>query len=643
MRTVALVAFMWTAPAALAAPPTLGDLLKPSQHDLVNISPSGDYVAATVRKDDKMMVAIINRLTFKPERILDPEDKGAVERLSWVSDQRVFVRTSRVGGSVQEAYLEPHIAAVNVDGSRRRVFYASVIDTLLDDDDHVLVERCRVRKMDGCWTFVEKVDTEGGRKGERVAEGPMLNASYMSDNNGQVRFAYAWDTRNVQKVAMLHDGKWTTINDETSSGVESSPIGTSRDGTKGYLRSERHEGPDVIEEIVFATGERRVVMSDARLDPSFIVWSADGAQPIGAAYGLGVPRARFWDPTDPDAKLLGQLEQAFPEDAVAFSSGSRDGRHVIVQVWSDRDPGSYYLLDRASRKTSLLLRVKPWLSPDTLAPSQPVTFKSRDGLDLTGYLTLPLMRQPEGARKPPLVVLPHGGPFGVSDQWSYDEEVQILAAHGYAVLRVNFRGSAGFGRRFIEAGYRQWGLKMQDDVTDATRWVIGQGTVDPQRVCIWGGSYGGYAALMGSIREPDLYKCAIATAGVTDLNIHWKWGDTHRSKWGRAYLEEAMGSDSKQLFDVSPVNHVAAIKADLMLIHGERDPRVSYEHARAMRAALDSIGKRYEGYFPDDETHGIYGDENREEYYAQVLRFLASRIGGLPATAVGQARQDGGR
>jgi len=629
MRVILAAALMFPSLLASANPPTLEDIIKPAQHDLVNISPGGDYIAATVRKDGKMIVAIINRLTMKPERILDPEDKGAIERISWVSDKRVFVRNSRVTTGVEQAYLEPYIMAVNVDGSHKRVLYASVVDTLLDDDDHVLVERCSVNKIDGCWTYVEKTDAESARPGKRVVEGPMINASYMSDNLGAVRFAYAWDDKGIQRVSTLHEGKWTSINDESTSGVEASPLGTSRDGSRGYLLSEQRQGPSVIEEVVFATGERKVVMSDAVLDPTFVVWSADGAQPIGAAYGLGVPRARFWNPEDPDAKLLKQLEAAFPDDAVAFGSGSRDGQYVIVNVWGDRDPGTYYLMDRATKKTSLLLRMKPWLNPETLAPAQPIAFKSRDGLEITGYLTLPL----NSTGKPPLVVLPHGGPFFLRDEWSYDEEVQMLAAHGYAVLRVNFRGSSGFGRQFVLSGFKQWGRKMQDDVTDATRWVIGQDKIDSQRICIWGSSYGGYAALMGAIAAPDLYKCAIATAGLTDLNLHWKWGDTHRSKWGRSYLNEAMGKDQKELYELSPVKHAAEIKADLMLVHGVRDPRVSYEHAKAMRIALDAIGKPYEGYFPADETHGIYGDENREEYYTRVLEFLSKRLGGKPAAA----------
>ncbi|MEG3193550.1 alpha/beta fold hydrolase, partial [Lysobacter sp. D1-1-M9] len=321
-----------------------------------------------------------------------------------------------------------------------------------------------------------------------------------------------------------------------------------------------------------------------------------------------------------------QLEAAFPEDAVAFSSGSRDGKHVIVRVWSDRDPGSFYLLDRDAKQTALLTRVKPWLSPDDLAPSTPISIRARDGVELDGYLTRPL-GQAESGGGWPMVVLPHGGPFGLRDEWSYDEEVQLLAARGYATLRVNFRGSSGRGRNFVEAGFREWGGRMQADVIDATRWAVEEGHAAPGRICIWGTSYGGYAALMGAALAPDLYRCAVATAAVTDLNVSWRWGDIQRSTWGKNFLEETMGSDSARLREASPVTHAADIRAEVLLVHGRRDARVSYEHAKAMIEAFEKAGKPVEQEVFSNETHGIYGDENRSVYYTRVLGFLDRHIG----------------
>lgn len=630
MRRVVPVASLccalWCLPACATSPPTLEELLRPALHGLVKISPNGRYVAATVREQDRkhprVLLAIIDRETNTPVRVLDPEEKSEVGRVWWVGDDRLFVQTRWRGDMFQQYYTDPRVVAINVDGTGKRVIYDAIVDTLVDDDEHMLVERCAKSTTRGCLSYVQKVDTRGGVGGPRIVDAPVVGAGFFTDNAGRVLFAHATDDDRNQRVWRRRGEVWEIFNDESQSGVEIALIGVSRDDAHVFLQTGRPDGPDRIERLTLATGERTVVMSDPTLDPAFVVWSADGRQPIGAAYGLGVPRARFWDPSDPDAKLLRGMEAAFPEDAVAFIDGSRDGRHVVVKVWSDRDPGSFYMLDRDTRRMELIAREKPWLDPESLARNEPIVFTTRDGIELHGYLTLPLA----AASPPPLVVMPHGGPFGVRDEWAYDEESQLLAANGFAVLRVNYRGSDGFGQAFERAGHRQWGLKIMDDIVDATRWATTSGRVDPARVCLWGTSFGGYASLMGVAREPDLYRCAISTAGATNLIVTRKWGDTQRTAWGRRYLDEAVGDEEKALFEQSPVRHVDRIRAPLLLVHGQHDDRVSFEHARAMVAAMEKARKPVDTLFFTDETHGIYGEENRFEYYGRVLDFLRTHL-----------------
>lgn len=630
MRRVVAVASLccalWCAPACATSPPTTEALLRPAQHGLVKISPNGRYVAATVREQDRkhprVLLAIIDRETNTPVRVLDPEEKSEIGRVWWVGDDRLFVQTRWRGDMFQQYYTDPRVVAINVDGTGKRIIYDAIVDTLVDDDEHMLVERCAKSTTRGCLSYVQKVGTRGGVGGPRIVDAPAVGASFFTDNAGRVLFAHATDDNRNQRVWIRRGERWEIFNDESQSGVEIALIGVSRDDAQVFMQVERRDGPDRIERLTLATGERTVAMSDPKLDPAFVVWSADGRQPIGAAYGLGVPRARFWDPADPDAKLLRGMEAAFPQDAVAFIDGSRDGRHVVVKVWSDRDPGSFYMLDRDTRRMDLLAREKPWLDPEALARNEPIAFTTRDGIELHGYLTLPLA----AASPPPLVVMPHGGPFGVRDEWAYDEESQLLAANGYAVLRVNYRGSDGFGRAFERAGHRQWGLKIMDDIVDATRWATASGRVDPARVCLWGTSFGGYASLMGVAREPDLFRCAISTAGATNLVVTRKWGDTQRTAWGRRYLDEAVGDDEQALFEQSPVRHVDRIRAPLLLVHGQHDDRVSFEHARAMVAAMEKARKPVDTLFFTDETHGIYGEENRREYYDRVLAFLRTHL-----------------
>lgn len=619
-------------PAVAAQPPTLDALVRPAQTDIVRISPDGRHLAATSRQEDRMKLVIFDRATLKPIRSFDPEARGAVEVVSWVSDDRLFVMNSRSGGRVEEAFLEPYVAAVNIDGSGKRVFYERVMDVLVDEPDGILLWRCGRRLHDGCASYVQKADNDGRLKGPRLAKAPAPGASFMADNVGRVLVAHARGVDDHQRLWRKSGDSWILVNDEAESGVESWPFGVSRDGSAVFLQTQQVRGPDIIERMDATTGARTVVMKDDRLDPAYIVWSADGREPIGAAYGTGLPRARFWDRDDPDARLMRALERAFPEDAVVFSSGSHDGRHVVVKVWGDRDPGSYYLLDRDTLRTDLVARQRPWLGPEDLAPSEPVAIRARDGLLMDGYLTLP----PGTRAPPPLVVMPHGGPFGIADTWGYDEDIQILAAHGYAVLRVNYRGSSGQGRSFIERGYRQWGKAMQDDLADAVRWAMEDGRIDATRMCVYGASYGGYAALMAAVREPDRYRCVVAASAVADLELHLRRGDIRQTRYGRGFLEHAIGSDPQELRRYSPVNHADAFRTPVFLVHGVHDRRVPFAHARAMQKALESARKSPETWFPGDETHGIYGDENRKEFYTRILAFLQRHL--APAAAQEQAR-----
>jgi dipeptidyl aminopeptidase/acylaminoacyl peptidase len=238
-----------------------------------------------------------------------------------------------------------------------------------------------------------------------------------------------------------------------------------------------------------------------------------------------------------------------------------------------------------------------------------------------------------------MVVLVHGGPHGIWDRWGWDpvdpyrngtqpEEVQLLAHHGYAVLQVNFRGSGGFGTRFLTAGYRHWGTTMQDDLTDAVGWAVGKGIADPKRLCIMGASYGGYAALMSAQREPDLYKCAVGYVGVYDVGLLFTDSDTAKSASGRRALDRFHGTESAEHRAHSPAAFADRIKADLMLAAGKRDRRVSFSHYEAMSEALRKAGKGFESVVQAKEGHGFADVENRVDLYTKILVFLQRNIGG---------------
>jgi dipeptidyl aminopeptidase/acylaminoacyl peptidase len=296
-----------------------------------------------------------------------------------------------------------------------------------------------------------------------------------------------------------------------------------------------------------------------------------------------------------------------------------------VVVESDRNPGAFYLYDADTKKVTFLMARAPWVEPGTMASMEPFAIKARDGMALHGYLTRPPGQ--EEAKNLPMVVYVHGGPYEIEDTWGYDPNVQAMASRGYAVLQVNFRGSGGYGYGFVKAGYGEWGAKMQDDVTDATRWAVEQGVADGKRICIFGGSYGGYAALQGAVREPDLYRCTIGYAGVYDLQLMKTRGDIPQSLYGDGYLNKVLGTDDKVLAQRSPINQIDRIKADVMLIVGGEDKRVPPVHGENLRNALLKRGKNVEWLYQPSEGHGFYLEKNRTDMLEKLIAFLDKNIG----------------
>jgi dipeptidyl aminopeptidase/acylaminoacyl peptidase len=271
-----------------------------------------------------------------------------------------------------------------------------------------------------------------------------------------------------------------------------------------------------------------------------------------------------------------------------------------------------------------------WIKPDEMSPMKPVQVRTRDGLVIHGYLTLP---KGSNGKNLPLIVNPHGGPHGPRDEWGFNPEVQLFANRGYAVLQMNYRGSGGYGNAFEGKGYRKWGTTMQDDLTDSVKWAIGQGIADANRVCIYGASYGGYAALMSVVREPDLYKCTVGYVGVYDLDAQ-RDADFMAHESGRNYLKDAYPLEKSERMAQSPAYGVERIKTPILLVHGEKDVRVPIKNMHFLVSQLAKVGKK-----PDDvivekkEAHGFRDLQNQVNLYTKMLAFFDKYIGPKPATA----------
>jgi dipeptidyl aminopeptidase/acylaminoacyl peptidase len=313
---------------------------------------------------------------------------------------------------------------------------------------------------------------------------------------------------------------------------------------------------------------------------------------------------------------------------VVVTSTTDDGKTALVHTYSDRDPGSFYLFDTQTKKASYLLSRRSWIDPEKMAPMKPVELKARDGVAMRGYLTVPAGKE---ARNLPMVIYPHGGPFGIYDTWGFENDPQILAAAGYAVLQVNYRGSGNYGRNFNQSGAHQWGQTMQDDLTDATRWAIDQGIADRGRICIYGASYGAYASLMGVAKEPDLYRCAAGYVGVYDL-VAMTAQDNRGSQRMKTWTSEWLGQ-GEALASVSPNRLVSRIKVPVFLAAGGEDEIAPIAQSEKMERALKQAGIPVETLYYTTEGHGFYKVEHQREYYTKLLAFLARHLGGAPAAA----------
>ncbi|MDE2316885.1 MAG: S9 family peptidase, partial [Xanthomonadaceae bacterium] len=338
----------------------------------------------------------------------------------------------------------------------------------------------------------------------------------------------------------------------------------------------------------------------------------------------GTPRPIYIDPTLPAAKLYMAISQKFPGEFVDFINFSEDGRELLFSVSSDRDPGTYYLIDTAHYKVVKLFAAAPWIDPSKMAERIPMHFKASDGLELEAILTVP---NGVPMNNLPMVLLPHGGPHGVDDDWFFDGDAQFLASRGYLVLQVNYRGSSGRGLDFEQAGFLQWGTRIQQDLIDGVKWAEQQQYADPNRVCVYGGSFGGYSAMMSVIRAPKLFKCAIGYAGVYDLAMMYKKGDIRTDQFGRNYLATVIGKDDAALAANSPDKLADQIDVPVLLIHGKDDQRAPFAQAKAMRAALEAAHKPYEWMSKPDEGHGFYTEANNVDRLNLMQAFLAKYIG----------------
>lgn len=563
-----------------------------------------------------------NQLLIKPAQISEGRDFPVWygELFTATADGKNFkaLYGYRAGGDQAGSHIKK---AAPIRGT------GHLISDLPDNEDWVLIESHPWALSDSAHPSVLKVNLKNGVS-KRVMGSPIGNASFIASPKGQVHFATATDKDDIERVFQYvsDNDSWTEIAANTAKKGSMDPIEVSADGQSAYFLADTDKGTTGLYLYHFASKQRQAIYEHESESVGSVEFDESTGEALWVVHGSdnsvhylanehGIVRARK------------MLNKAFSDQKLLldFTSITRDQKKAVFFVSSDRDPGAWYSVDLDKRKANLELEKNPLIDPEQMVAMKPIQMKARDGLTLNGFYTA--AKRSTEAGKAPMVVLVHGGPHYVQDEWSFDPEVQTLATRGYAVLQINFRGSSGFGREFEIAGRGEWGRKMQDDVTDATRWPIEQGLVDPKRICIMGGSYGGYATLMGLIREPDLYRCGIDLYGVTDLEEKYKNSDVADKLFGEAFLRSTIGSDKKEWDARSPSKLVDKIQVPVLLIHGGKDKRVPIKHSELMEKALKKAGKPVETLYFPNEQHGFYNLDNNIAAYEKVLSFLQANIG----------------
>ena len=595
------------------------DFFRNPEKSSFSISPNGNYIAYMKPWKTRMNVFVMQIITKKETRLTSSQERG-VYGFTWLTNKRIgYVKDE--GGNENT-----HFYAVNIDMSNEidltpfENVQTRIIDDLEDDPNHIIIG---LNKRNPQIHDPYRINVNDGKM-VLIAENPGNISEWMTDHDGKLRVATTSDGVNTSLLYRDKESDEFKLILTTDFKVSIAPLFFTFDNKNLYVASNRGRDKTAIFEFDLSKSkEGRLIFEHNEVDVSGLMFSRKRKVLTGVNYTVAKNEMIFFDKWREDIQQ--KLEKKLPGYEVAITSFSKDETKAVVVTYSDKSRGTYYHYDVDKNKLIELGEVSPWLNEENMSEMKPVKYMSRDGLTINGYLTLP---KGTNGKNLPVVVNPHGGPWA-RDNWGYKSEIQFLANRGFAVFQMNFRGSTGYGREFWEKSFKEWGKSMQDDITDGVNWLIDEGIADPDRIAIYGASYGGYATLAGLAFTPDLYTCGVDYVGVSSL---FTFMENMPPYWElyRSMMYEMVGhpeKDKELLAAASPLLHIDKIKAPIFIAQGANDPRVVKAESDQIVEALKNAGIDVPYMVKDNEGHGFYNEENQFDFYREMEKFLTKHIG----------------
>jgi dipeptidyl aminopeptidase/acylaminoacyl peptidase len=625
MRILPILLLLLPTASSYAAKPMPRDFLSRSEVLGVQISPTGEFLAITKLKGDDAWFSIVDLEQRKTTFNSNLGEKIEVGQMFWVSDDYMLHAPARkVFGDVKGRTGE----LLSFDARRNKIKRLQATDwcpycggaliyTLPKDPRHIIVGGSFDQ-----YPEAHLVDLKTGIF-RKIARGAAPWGGLVADQDGKIVFSTGLNVKNETEIYIKNKREWELIESFGMRDEGWIPFANAPEPKTFFTWDTRGGRTTGLGLFNTETRQHKMLYQFEGIDLRAVYRDLND-QVYAVRTDLHYPAIHYLNKAHPLARIRAGLKKRFPNDTVTFTSVTRDNTKAIALLSSDRNPGQFLLVDlKAENKLEMLFHRKPHLAPNELAPMMPIEVKVRDGSKIYGYIT----SAPDTPKPGPMIVVIHGGPHGPRDFWGYDTNVQLMASLGVHVLQVNFRGSGGYGLDYEQKGYGEWGRLMQHDVTDATRWAIDSKIADAERICIYGGSYGAYSALMGVAQEPDLYKCAVGIAGVYDLTLMDTQGDIPDRKSGIAWVREILGTDDDVLRKISPVYLADRIKADVLLVHGGQDRRAPIQHAKRLRRALEKAGNEPKWLTLSRQGHGFFGLKAQLSLFKEVATFLSKPLG----------------